>query len=94
MWCPTIQGSFTHDRPLLISLEPCGGLGYSRCELSDTITQHGDTPRLVECQPVFDSVTVSLKAEFGISSVIFDDVSREPSFVSLMQGEWKIPADV
>ena len=44
-------------------------------------------PRLVECEPMFDSVSVRLETQLGVSKVIRDDLLAVPAVVFLLQGE-------
>ena len=57
-----------------------------RGELTVTITQHRDTPGLVESQPMFNSIAISLETDSSISSIVVQDIPRQPALVLLVEG--------
>jgi hypothetical protein len=60
--------------------------------LADPIPQHGDTPRLIERQPMLDPISEPLEADPGVVYEIGDDASVEPAVVALVEGGGEIPA--
>jgi hypothetical protein len=79
--CPAISGTF--QRP------PAD----SRCESTIAIAQRCDTPRFVESQPPFDSISESVKAQLGVIDVVLDYLFLvEEAAVSVIECLGEIPA--
>ena len=58
-----------------------------RCKLAQSVAQDRDTPRLIESQPVFHPIAISLEADTGISRIVVNDLAVEPSFVAFEECE-------
>ena len=64
-----------------------------RSKLSETISKHRDTPRLIEGQPMFDAIAKPLKAKSRVVDEIRNDASVEPAAILFVEGGGEIPAE-
>lgn len=64
-----------------------GTSNYSRRELTQAIAEDRNTPGLVERQPMLDPVPVTFEANTGVSRIVVDNLTAEPPFVALVEGE-------
>ncbi len=64
----------------------------SRSKLANPITQHSDTPRLVESQPMLDPITEPLEADPSVVCIVPNDLRGLPAVVPFVEGGGEVPA--
>ena len=57
-----------------------------RCEFSIPMPKDSRDVWLIKRKPVLDTITVSIKAEFGVAKVVWDNLAAVPTVVLLLQG--------